>query len=380
MKKVTIVGGGVIGLTTAVILNEYPKIEEYNIEIVEKAEQVGSKSTSAAGCGLRTLYRHETNLQLATKGLRFWSNSEDLLGQEIGFRRNGYLFLTDNKETSEVLRRQSRKQHINGIPTIRDPSTDHDPSISEINNHNYRSSLLLPESALASPTKIAQALKSEAESKGVSINTGKKVTDIDVSGSGTEVITDKSSYNSDHVVNASGSWSSNIASMVNVDLPVRNTRRRLSILNKKVDPRMPLTVDIDTGVYLLPDENGQLMAGGNILRGNDKYDAQHPESFSESVSEDWNDKFRSLSPRIREELKNVEVEKSWTGLYNMTESRVPIIEERNNIIHVCGFSGHGIMQAPGAALLVSRKICGDQDTELSGLNVKNREFNPDIQF
>lgn len=380
MEKITIVGGGVIGLTTAVILEQYPGLEEYDIQVVEKSEEVGSKSTSVAGCGLRTLYRHKTNLELATKGLRFWSNSKHLLGQEIGFRENGYLFLTDDRETSEVLYRQSKKQYVNGIPTIRNPSTDSRPSISEINIDEYKSSLLLPESALASPSKIVQALKNKAESNGVSISTGEEVIDIDRSDSRTKVITDRHSYNSEYVVNASGPWSSNIASMVNVDLPIRNTRRRLSLLDKRVDANMPLTVDIDTGVYLLPDENGRLMAGGNILEGNQKYDENHPESFSESTSKDWKENFCSLSPRIRGDLTNVEVEKSRTGLYTMTESHVPIIEEQNDVIHVCGFSGHGIMQSPGAGLVVARKICDDYDSELSGLSTNDRKFKSDIQF
>lgn len=380
MEKVTIIGGGVIGLTTAVILEEYPKLEEYDIRIIEKSDQLGSKSTLSAGCGLRTLYRHETNLELAIRGLRFWSNSNDLLGREIGFRRNGYLFLTDDKETSEVLHRQSKKQHVNGIPTVISPSTEDHPALHNINTDQYRTSLLLPQSALASPDKIIKALKNVAVSKGVSINRGERVESINTESDGAQVTTDKSEYESDHVVNAAGAWSNHIAEMVDVNLPIRNTRRRLSVLDLSVNHNMPLTVDIDTGVYLLPNQDGKLMAGGNILRGNDKYDAEDPESFSESIDQKWEQEFRSLSPRIRTDLSEATVEESWTGLYTMTESRVPIIEEQNNVVHACGFSGHGIMQAPGAALVVARKICGDHDNDLSGLSTKNREFNPDIQF
>lgn len=378
MEKVTIVGGGVIGLTTAVVLEKYPNPKKYDITVVEKAEEVGSKSTSAAGCGLRTLYRNRTNLELSKRGIRFWSNAEQLLGQEIGFRRNGYLFLTDDKETSKVLNRQSKEQYINGIPTIRNPSTY--PAISEINHNKYKSSLLLPESALASPEKIVQALKNEAQSNDISINTGEEVTDIERLENRTKVITDEQSYNSNHVVNASGAWSNNIASMVNVNLPIRNTRRRLSLLDKKVHSNMPLTVDIDTGVYLLPNENGQLMAGGNILNGNNNYDEHHPESFSESHSKKWNNHFRSLSNRIRGDLTDVEIKESWTGLYTMTESRVPIIEEENDVVHVCGFSGHGIMHAPGAASIVAQKINNDYHSELPSLSTTNRPSKTDIQF
>lgn len=378
MEKVTIIGGGVVGLTTAAIIKEYPTLEQYDIRIIEKSDQVGSKSTSAAGCGLRTLYRHRTNLRLAMKGLRFWSNAEHLLDQDVGFRRNGYLFLTNNEETSEVLRRQSKKQHANGIPAIVNPSGNQ--SISEINTDNYGVALSLPRSALASPNKIIDALESTNESEGISINTGEEVTNIKTEPDQSVVVTDRNPYESHHVVNASGSWSNHIANMVDVNLPIRNTRRRLSVLNKTVDPNMPLTVDVDTGIYILPDEKGKLMAGGNILQGNDKYDADNPESFSESIGESWSEKFKSLSSQIRPDLDDTEIEESWTGLYTMTESRVPIIENRNEVLHVCGFSGHGIMQAPGAGLVVAQKICGDHEDEVSGLSAKNRDIKPDIQF
>jgi len=377
---VTIIGGGVIGLSAAVMLNKHPQSDNLNIRILEKESSLGSKSTAAAGCGMRTLYRHDTNLELARRGLRFWSNAEPILGQEIGFRRNGYMFLTDNQQDRKTLVNQSRKQHINGFNSEMNPDKSDTQCIDSIGLSNYSCSLYLPNSGLASPNKIVSALQNSINNSDISVYTDTRVSDIKRRGDQWNILCEDGKLRSDYVVNAAGAWSGQVAKMIDTNLPVKNTRRRLSVIDKSVDPDTPLTVDIDTGAYILPDEDGTLLAGGNLIDGMDRYDESNPNSFSQSIDEDWNKKFRSAASNIDISLSDATVVDSWTGLYAMTESRVPIISESEGIIHVCGFSGHGIMQAPGAGHIVSRIICEGYNPRLKGLDISNRPDSVDIQF
>ena len=380
MVTVTIIGGGVVGLSAAVMLNKHPKSDNLNIRILEKESSLGSKSTAAAGCGMRTLYRQDTNLELARRGLRFWSNAESVLGQEIGFRRNGYLFLTNNQQKSETLINQSRIQHINGFNSEINPDKSETKGIDNIGLSNYSCSLYLPNSGLASPNKIVSALQNSINNSDISVCTDMYVSDIERRGDQWNVLCEDGKLRSDYVVNAAGAWAGQVAKMVDTNLPVKNTRRRLSVIDGSVDPDTPLTVDMDTGVYILPDEDGTLLAGGNLLDGMDRYDESDPSSFSQSISEDWNKKFRSAASDIDNSLSDATVVDSWTGLYAMTESRVPIISGSKGMIHVCGFSGHGIMQAPGAGLIVSRIICEGFNPRLKGLGISNQPGSADIQF
>ncbi|PSG98599.1 MAG: hypothetical protein BRC29_00545 [Nanohaloarchaea archaeon SW_7_43_1] len=362
------------------MLDEHPQSDNLNIRILEKENSLGSKSTAAAGCGMRTLYRHDTNLELARRGLRFWSNAEPILGQEIGFRRNGYLFLTNNQQTRETLNKQSQKQHINGFNSEINPGKTKTKGIDNLGLSNYSFSLYLPNSGLASPNKIVSALQNKINKSDISVCTDTQVLDLKRGGDQWDVLCEDGKLRSDYVVNAAGAWAGQVAKMVDTNLPIKNTRRRLSKMDRSVDPDTPLTVDIDTGAYILPDEDGTLLAGGNLLDGMDRYDENDPSSFSLSIDEDWNKKFRSAASNIDNSLSNATIVDSWTGLYAMTESRVPIISENKGIIHACGFSGHGIMQAPGAGHIVSRIICEGYNPMLRGLGINNRPDSTDIQF
>lgn len=376
MTTVSIIGGGVVGLSAAVMLDDHPQSDDLDIHIVEKEDTIGSKSTAAAGCGMRTLYRHDTNLKLASRGLQFWSNAESILGEEIGFRRNGYLFLTNDQRREETLRTQSKVQNMNGFTSAVNPEL----GFSNINLSNYNCRLYLSDSGLASPDKIVSALQSKIDNSSITVHTGTAVLDIEKHDSNWDVVHEDGRLHSDYIVNAAGAWAGEIAEMVGTNLPIWNTRRRLSVLDWSVGENMPLTVDIDTGVYLLPDEDGTLLAGGNLVSGMDEYDENNPESFSDSINDEWNEMFSSSVSDLDPTLASVDVVDSWTGLYTMTESRVPIISKDSRIVHVCGFSGHGIMQAPAAALIVARMICENYSPKVKGLDIKNRADSPDIQF
>lgn len=383
VKKIGIVGGGIIGLTTAFVLRKKfrSKRENVEIEIFEMGDSVGNKSTTAAGCGLRTVYDHPTNVELARKGINFWSNADSIVGGDVGFRRNGYVFLTDDENYSEEFRMLSSKQHSYGIPCSVEEPPQNQRGIKGLKTQNYMSALHSPTAALASPQKMVDRLEESFNESDVQIHLNEKVKDADNSGQGVVLETQDFSKRFDYVVNACGAWSQNIADMVNSDLPVRNAKRRLSVLDMRIDEDAPLTVDIDTGVYVLPSESGQAMVGGHILDSKDDVEIDE-EAFSERQNPDWNRKFSTLSQEFSEDISSANIVDSWTGLYSITPSRIPIIDNDEGLIHATGFSGHGIMHAPGAAMIIARMV-SEKESRLdmiASLNKEREVLDSDIQF
>lgn len=380
--KIKIVGGGIIGLTTAVVLDRYNEAigREASIEIIEKSDSVGSKSTTAAGCGLRTVYKHPANVELARKGIQFWKNASEILEEPIGFRENGYVFLTNSSKKSETFQSEGIRQESYGIPTGFHSPPESIPNTPDISYQNYQSLLYSPHSSLADPKMMVRSLRETAINRGIEISVNKKVLGIDGK-QNPNIRLENEKTSADILVNATGAWANNIARMVDDSLPIWSVRRRLAHMDLKGDTRQPLIVDSDTGIYFLTNSSGDVLAGGN-LEDKDRFDADSNQAFTNRVTDEWLEKFGHNSKRLWSKLSDADVEESWTGLYTMTESRIPIVERDKDILHMTGFSGHGIMQAPGAAMFATRLISDDnlQSDMVTSLSSDRQNMQPDIQF
>ena len=366
-RTIDIIGGGVIGLVTGLSLarSTAGSGTDYQIDIIEKAESVGNQSTAVAGYGIRTVYRHPINLYLAHKGLQFWSTLSETA--DTGFRRNGYLFLTNNDEMSTTLQREQRRQISNGFPAeIRTPVNPGEFTTEEINE--YQTGLFSPISAVSDSAETIDSIRQLCERNGVRIRTGEEVTALEDTGTRCRVETTRSTECADTVINASGVWADEIAQFTGETLPVEPSRRRLAVLEKTIDPDMPLVVDIDTGFYMLPGHDNTLYAGG---------DFDH-----EQVDESYSRRLKQYGSMTYDQISDTPVDEVRAGYYAMTPSRIPIIEQTGSIVHVCGFSGHGFMQAPGAASVVTRMVLpGETNILRKELLSSNRTLSvTDIQF
>jgi sarcosine oxidase subunit beta len=385
MKKVCVIGGGIIGLTTAFVLDKRQEShdEHYDITLIEKENHVGTKSTTAAGCGLRAVYDHPTNIELAKKGIQFWSNAENIFNGDVGLRKNGYRFLTKKEEHGSQFKNLSSKQHSYGMScNVQEPPQD-TRGIAGLKTSNYDYGLYSPAAAIANPDKMASMLYGALQdSSSVDVELNSQVNDVANTDEGVSLDANGFSRRYDYVINAAGAWSQNIADMVDFKLPVRNSRRRLSVLDMKIDPGAPLTVDIDTGIYILPSESGDAMVGGHILDTADNISTDNPEAFSTEQDPKWNSKLSETAKGMSEEIASSNVLESWSGLYNITPSRIPIVDQDKGVIHATGFSGHGIMQAPGAAMMIARMLF-NQDTGLgvpTPLRANRNTRSSDVQF
>jgi Glycine/D-amino acid oxidases (deaminating) len=382
--RIVIIGGGVIGLTTAFILARYGKADghEYDVQLIEREETLGSRSTTAAGCGFRTVYQNPVNIALSKRGMDFWTEAETLLGGSIGLRRNGYVFLTGEQDTETIFERETARQTANGIPAEYASPPVFPDVLQLIDEDRYTATLSSPRAALASPHQIVETVAQAAADEGVTLRTGSSVTDLTPTADGVRVEVDGEPEHADIAVNAAGAWANRIAQLADDELPITIDRRRLSTFDATVSREAPLSVDVDSGAYLLPRADGKLHAGGRFEHTDGVSGPDDDESFLTDIDPDYTDRLRSHAAQLYEPLEDAKILKSWTGLYTMTEDHVPIIDKHRNLVHVTGFSGHGIMQAPAAGMVVSRLIDSNSDPTVSAKSL-SRDRTPavaDIQF
>ncbi|ERG89844.1 MAG: glycine/D-amino acid oxidases (deaminating) [halophilic archaeon J07HX5] len=383
-QRITIIGGGVIGLTTALVLARRARAtgHEYNIQVLEREPRLGSQSTTAAGCGLRTVYRHPVNIDLARKGLQFWANAGALFNGDIGFRRNGYLFLTANSETAATLERETTRQVAIGAPAEYDTPPVVPDVAPALNAGEYTASLFSSNAALATPQKIVDTVATAAAEAGVELRTDTAVTNLTPHDKGVTVEADGESEHADVMINATGAWADKIAGLAGETLPITADRRRLAVLDTSISSDAPLMVDIDTGMFMLPREDGKVYAGGKFRSEAGQTDPDDPAAFTTEVDNEYIDRLKTHGRQLYEPLDDATVIESWSGLYAMTDSHVPIIDRSRNMIHATGFSGHGIMQAPGAAMLIARMLDPGQTATqpLATLSRDRTVTTPDIQW
>ncbi len=380
--SVGVVGGGVVGLATAYSVAARARAADPDPEtrvVVYERDQPGAGSTTRAGCGLRTFYADRANVRLAQAGLHFWRRAEQTLGVDIGFRENGYCFLTADGDTVAELERQVRRQRAYGGPAFA-CSPGAVERVPGLHADRYERAVVAPTAGVADPAAMVEALLAGCDRVGVTVREETPVTDLDRTDGGVRVTTPDGERTHDRLVNAAGGWAPRVAAALGDDLPVEPRRRRILALQRDAPGDLPLTVDLDTGVYALPDPDGRLLVGGHFA---DEDPTVDPDG---ALTRERNDGYETdalaRTREVSDLFEGARVAESWTGMYAMTERRVPIVERVDGVVHAAGFSGHGIMQAPGAGQVAADLVAGARPTLVTARSVSRDRPDgaPDLQF
>src|SRR5918911_1343837 len=86
--EVVVVGGGVMGTSTAFHLAE----AGVDVLLLERADLAGGSTSKAAG-GVRAQFSDPLNIALGARGLDAFARFAERPGQQIDLHRNGYMFL-----------------------------------------------------------------------------------------------------------------------------------------------------------------------------------------------------------------------------------------------------------------------------------------------
>ena len=154
------------------------------------------------------------------------------------------------------------------------------------------------------------------------------------------------------VVNAAGPHAAEVAGWAGVDLPVQPYRRHCFTTQPLpfVHDRLPMIVDMKSGVYMHRESGGMLLGLAN---------KDEPAGFELSV--DWDFVERVVEPAIHRlpALEAAEISNGWAGLYETTPDHNAVIgppARVEGLMLANGFSGHGFMHAPAVGQLVAEWI------------------------
>ena len=351
---VVIVGGAIMGSSTAWFLTENPDFNG-SVLVVERDPSYEFASTTHTNSCMRQQYSTELNVRISqfaadfVKNLRTYMGGDDRV-PELGVQSFGYMYLADNNEFADVLKENQKIQLAAGAATqlmTPDEIKTHYPfyNVDDI----VLGSINLVDEGYWDGAAVFDWWKRQARERGVEY-VSNEVMDMTLSSNGTRVqsVTLKSgeTIQCGQVVNASGPRAARTAAMAGITLPVE-PRKRFSWIFKAehpLDRDLPLTID-PSGVHCRENGGGTYQCGGHA----DIDPAVEFDDFAMDHSLWENHVWPVLATRIPQ-FESIKLQTEWGGHYSMNTFDHNAImgphTEVENFIFLNGFSGHGLQQSP----------------------------------
>ena len=346
---VVIAGGGIAGCALA-----YQLAKRHVDVVLLERETLGSQSTGKCAGGVRQQFSIEANVRLQRMSVRMLEAFEEETGHAADFRQIGYLFVFTQPQDVEDFRRNMEMWHRVGLTEARwvDPA-EAALMVPVLNVDDVLGCTFCPTDGIASPADVTAGYAEAARRLGVRLREGVEVTGIDVAGGRVQgVRTSAGDIATRMIFNCAGAWSSSVGRMAGIDIPVLPYRRHVVVTGPfpAVPRTTPMTVDFRTSLYFHPEGDGVLIGMS---------DRAEPPGYQTDVSWEFLDKMFDQAARRAPALAGAGVKTAWAGLYESTPDHQAIlgpVAELEGFWCATGFSGHGFMQAPAAALLLSQLL------------------------
>jgi glycine/D-amino acid oxidase-like deaminating enzyme len=336
---VVVVGGGVMGLSTAYHLAA-AGVE--GVVLLERGE-LGGGSTSRAAGGVRALFSDELNIRLGQRSLETFHRFASAFGQEIGLHISGYLFLLDDEEQVTSFGRAAELQNELGVPSRLIDVAEAKRLSPLISTEGLVGALWSPEDGHCTPEAVVAGYARAARRLGVRIVTGCAATGITHEGGRiTSVVTEAGVVRTGTVVCAAGAWSAAVGAWVGAHLPVTPLRRQIAVTGPiaGLDPRTPFTIDFGTSFYFHRE-------GPGLLLGAPEQEDSH--TFDQAPTQAWLGDLAEVMEQRVPALGDVGLRRGWAGLYEMTPDHNAVVGEDARVsrfLYCAGFSGHGFLMGP----------------------------------
>jgi sarcosine oxidase subunit beta len=277
---------------------------------------------------------------------------KDEIGEEINYRKCGYLFVLTNESDLTVFRRNVRLQHLFGVQTdwlSRDEITRRLPLM---HFDDALAGTFHAKDGLVDPNSVVMGYLNAAAKMGVQAFTNVEVTGFVINRDIVEGIeTNLGSISTRSVLVAAGPWSAQIGRMAGIRIPIQPIRRQLFTTTRlpELPDDFPFVIDFAQSLYFHREGEGLLIGMSNP-------------NETPGLDQDI-DKAFELSNLTAAIERLPLVEKSgmvshWAGLYEVTPDAHPIFGRTSidGFFLVAGFSGHGFMHGPISGKLMAEYI------------------------
>lgn len=344
---VTIVGAGIAGASLAYLLAALGRMK---ILVLDRGEVGGGSTQFSAAC-FRQQFTRVFNVMLNRISFDLYRTE---FARVLGYqplKPVGYLFLKRTAaQMNEALKHAAEQRGWGVKVEALDPDAIRERfpfiTVDKIAGAIFGAD----DGFIRSPASIAAALAEAATARGVDVVQRVELRSIETKfGSVQRIHTSRGTVETPVVVNCAGAWSSLVAASAGSYVPVKPIPRQLTFVNPV--PGIPLDtcpmVIVPDGAYFRPE-------GQTLMLGFAPPDT--PASFHAIYDPDLAlqtvERLAEYVPALAEaEIRPQGI----CGLYETTPDHNALIgpdAHVRGLYHCTGFSGHGIMQSPGAAQLM----------------------------
>ena len=347
--SVVIIGGGVMGTSAA---HHLAARGMKRVVLLEREQFFGQGATGRCAGGVRHQFGTEINIRLSLASLAMLDRFKDEIGQDIDFRKCGYLFiLTDERDVATFLE-SVELQHRLGVPTEWLTGDEVRKRLPLMRFEEALAGTFYQGDGLVDPNSVVSGYVSAAKRNGAQLLNGVEVTGLRTSdGKVHGVETSQGAIDAPLVLNAAGPWSGLVGKMAGVQLPIEPVRRQMFTTTPlpELPGDFPFVLDFAQSLYFHCYGPGLLIGMSN--------QAERP-GFDQSVDEGF--ELVNLEAAIRRMplMEQAGRAAHWAGLYEVTPDAHPIFGRTpvEGLHMVTGFSGHGFMHGPIAGKLMAELI------------------------
>jgi sarcosine oxidase subunit beta len=354
MKKsaeIVIIGGGCMGASAAYNLALRGVTD---VVIVEREPMLAMGSTGRNAGGVRHQYSSEINIKMSIESIRLLERFKDVVGYEIDFHQDGYLFLLSTENNMQAFKANIELQRRLGVDVDLLTPEEAARLAPGLNVEGVLGASFCARDGIADPNGVTMGFAKAAQRAGVEIYRETEVTGIKTqAGRVCAVETSRGVISTRKAINAAGPHARMIGEMVGLDIPVLPYRRHIFITDPVLSAglRFPdsriMVIDFETTFYFHRE-------GAGILFG--MSDPDEPPGFDTSVSWEFLEKVTRVAVGRLPALSEAGIAHAWAGLYEVTPDAMPIIGPApglDGFFMINGFSGHGFQHSPAAGRLLA---------------------------
>jgi len=392
--SVVIIGGGIVGVTAALTLAE----RNIPVVLLEKGHIAGEQSSRNLGW-VRKTNRHFDDVPLAMQADRLWAEIPNRIGQEVGYKQAGIMFLA--KTQAQLAMHESWLKSVESLDL-----GSKILSAKEISQKvpggqgHWEGGIFTASDGRAEPSIAVPAMAKAAQKKGAILIQHCAVRTLSMSaGKVSGVVTEKGEIRCDRVLLAGGAWSRRFLGNLGVSLPTlplicsvfrtkpmegptdiavggpdfsfRKHKDGGFIITQRGKLDAPITLDhlligrrymdqlrtqrsflnISFGRHFIKDLALARRWGANKVSPFEKIRTLDPD-FNANLNQDAFNNLCNAWPAF----EKAEPEEAWAGVIDVTPDSNPVIDHVQKIPGLTvatGFSGHGFGTGPAAGELAA---------------------------
>lgn len=398
---VVVIGGGIIGTSVAYELAK----QGVSVALFEKGVIGGEQSGRNWGW-VRQQNRDLYELPLAMRSLQRWEELGNEIGLDLGFRRSGILYGTQNE--ADVARWEQwgkQAKQIGFVSHLLSPKEVYERLGEQA---RWAGGIWSPTDGRAEPSLAAPAIAVGAQKLGASLHQRCAVRGLDISaGRVSGVWTERGRVRASQVICCGGAWSSRFCKQYGIDLPSANilgTAFKTTAAPEVIQgclsmPELCIRRRLDGSYTVAIPGRGQLDLAPQNIRYATKFYPMYRSKIAKKLklrlngsffngpeaAGSWSnngvspfEKIRVLDPKPDRQILNealgilvkafpalegIKIDHAWGGWIDTTPDLVPVIDEMPRVpglFVASGFSGHGFGIGPGAGLLCAQLMTNCQ--------------------